>query len=237
MLDPHVQAVGIDPGSLCCEIDPLTFFIDNFFFILSPSFHLSVACNNATLSVCLFPRFFFFSLTPFSPPFWTEAVLTLLVSAGHMHGSQCVTLMTSCRRMRHFIHLMSLPHLTLSVFHQHWHRCDLTTVILKHRDRFIPVYATRKNVNLKHKNIFCSCFFVCFFFPSFFCGRMSPQRLLCGPSGHFWIFSLIIILYLELNRPLSTDFLFCVWIAINTSCLSWFSAWLPDSLARYCLLI
>lgn len=68
MLDPHVQAVGIDPGSLCCEIDPLTFLLTTFFlYSVHPSICLWRAATPHFLSV-FFLVFFFFSLTPFFSP-------------------------------------------------------------------------------------------------------------------------------------------------------------------------
>lgn len=68
MLDPHVQAVGIDPGSLCCEIDPLTFFIDNFFFY-TQSILPSVCGVQQRHTFCLSfsSIFFLFSHSLFSP--------------------------------------------------------------------------------------------------------------------------------------------------------------------------
>lgn len=235
MLDPHVQAVGIDPGSLCCEIDPLTFFIDNFFFY-TQSILPSVCGVQQRHTFCLSfsSIFFLFSHSLFSPLLNRSSVNIARFSRPYAWEPVCYTNdELSTNASLHSPHVSPSPHsfCLSSALASMWPHYSHP----KAQGSIYTCLCNTEKRQFKTQKYILFLFF--FFFPSFFCGRMSPQRLLCGPSGHFWIFSLIIILYLELNRPLSTDFLFCVWIAINTSCLSWFSAWLPDSLARYCLLI
>lgn len=113
MLVPHVQAVGIDPGSLCCEIDPLTLFLLMCLFFLHsvhPFISPSVACAT-TPGFLSFNCLVFFSLTPFSPLPNRRSVNIARLSRPHAWEPVCDT--NDELSMNASLHL---PHLSPSPF-------------------------------------------------------------------------------------------------------------------------